>query len=142
MESLRFEKLTILSMVLFEFLIMIMTITPYGKIGNSNHFADKGMLYSMVLIVLMYSIPLMFYKLNISGMKYILAAVIGICTIGTGFIFILVCLPAIIPVGVLVTFFKQFSVKDYFICVIAGVICIGVITINVMWYAKIFSKQK
>lgn len=130
------ENMTIASMILFEVLIIFMPMTSYGNSGNANRFGSKGMIYSMVLIALMYIIPLLFYKLHIKTMKYIIAIIIGICTIGSIFIAILLWISIIFQAKILGIFFFQLSAKQYMFHIISEIVSIAIIVINIIWYKE------
>lgn len=132
-----FARTTILSVTLFEIMIVVTTFTPYGGLRNANYFGNKGMLYTILVIALMYGIPLVFYKLGIIGMKYILAVIIGVATLGAFVVFILMGISAIMVM-------KKMSLlvltrMENLATIITGVICIYTIASNFIWYINVFS---
>ncbi|MCC2864488.1 DUF5391 family protein [Ihubacter massiliensis] len=82
MEQKRFVVMTIFSALLFMAITVTATLTPYAQVGHANQFASPEMYNALLVISLMYFIPLLIYGLHVKSMKYVLAFVVGIYTVG------------------------------------------------------------
>lgn len=139
----KFVISTLLSATLFEVLIIAVSVSSFAGRGNANYWGGRGIIYSLIMVALMYIIPLILYEVHIKGMKYLLAFVIAIFTIGTGIIYIVIC-----PFGyvgfiamILDNIRNNMELTNCICNMVIKTICLLEIACNIIWYVINFSKK-
>jgi len=139
----KFVISTLLSAALFELLIIAVSISPFAGRGNANYWGGRGIIYSLIMVALMYIIPLILYGVNIKGMKYLLAFEIAIFTIGTGVIYIVVCPFGYVGVVAMImdNIRNNMELTNCICNIVIKIICLLEIICNIIWYIINFSKR-
>ena len=136
MKKYKFEISTLISAVLFGIIIICMSVTSLAGKGNANYWGSRGTIYSLIMVVLMYIIPMVLYELHIRSMKYILAFVIAIFTIGTVIIYTLIVLFEYSRIFTVLTNFSRENIKlcNPFCDIVVKIICPLEIACNIVWF--------
>lgn len=133
-----FATMTALSALLFMAITVTATLTPYAQTGHANRFASAEMYNALLVVGLMYGIPLFLYGLNVNSMKYVLAVVVGLYTIGAGGILlissdfvrsVLNMLPGM-----------QIPCETTAAAAVLDGLCVIAIIYNAVWYGAVFVK--
>ena len=121
---------TMISALLFCSLIIMASLSPLAESGpNANEFGSLGMWSAVGMILVLYILPLMIYKVGVAAMRYIMAV---FCGIG---IFINVANIGIVSlIGLKVSPFP-------YLAEIAG-ISIAAVIVNIIWFFVAFRSPK
>lgn len=134
-----FEIITMFSAILFMLITTIATLTPYAEIGNANQFGSVEMFYALLMIAFMYFIPLLLYELHINAMKYILAFVVGIFTLGSIGILVMFNTPVISMLNQ--TLQQQISDENTLPVILMKLVSGITIVCNILWYIVALKKR-
>ncbi|QTM97942.1 hypothetical protein ERJ70_00535 [Sediminibacillus dalangtanensis] len=121
---------TIVSALLYGLVIILTTLTPLAEIGESaNQFNTAGMWLAVSIVLACYFVPLLFFLLGLTWIKYVMAA---LCGIG-----LLSFLPMFL--GILLFMAKDGVSLSLFAVLVT---CGAGILINLMWYFAAFRTNR
>lgn len=101
------------------------SLTPLAKMGHGTRFGTLGMWYNMWFVSSGYIVPLVFYRLRVNAMKYVIAVVNGFWMIPLPFIAGIAFWAGrhMLPGG-------QISVS----CMVMGILALASLCVNILWY--------
>lgn len=123
--------ITLLSALLFCFLIIVISLSPLASYGkNANQFNSVGMWSSIGIIIMFYVVPLIAYLLGLKLMKYVTAILVFLALLTD---LALTMLNLILP---------KLN-KSITIASLSGVlgICIISLIVNFSWFFIAFAKS-
>lgn len=114
---------TVIVAVLLCLELILVTLTPFAKIGNGTRFNSEGMYANLTLAGGSYLVPLVLYFQKVKSMKYVIAVVNGIWLISQ---------PVIIAIAL--QWIKHETLEGKFICGISAIIAIITFVTEILWY--------
>lgn len=122
-ENKRVYLWTIIAAVLLCLELVLVSLTPFARIGNGTRFNSAGMYANLLLAGGSYLVPLVLYGQRIKPMKYIIAAVNGIWLISQ---------PVIIIIAL--QWVNRETNGICMICVALVIVAIVTFIIEILWY--------
>lgn len=114
---------TIIATVLLCLELILISLTPFAKVGNGIEFNNTGMHKNLIMVGGSYLIPLLLYSQKVKSMKYVIAIVNGVWLISQ---------PVIVMVAL--QWIKCKVAHGEFICGILVVIVMITFIIEILWY--------
>ena len=103
--------------------LILVTLTPFAKVGNGTRFKSEGMYANLMLAGGSYLVPLVLYCQKVKSMKYVIAVVNGIWLISQ---------PVIIAIAL--QWMKYETLEGKFICGISAFIAMITFITEILWY--------
>ncbi|MFJ5566174.1 DUF5391 family protein [Lysinibacillus xylanilyticus] len=116
--------MTIISGLLFCFIMIVASLTPFPDPGEFN---SLGMWLNIIMFLVFYILSLILYWVGVKGMKYVMAV---FCGVG-----LLISLSIIVLAFVLGT--VTYNVSDFLYVI---VLCVMSLIANIVWYIVAFKK--
>jgi len=121
---------TTISALLFCSLIIITSLSPLSEFGPKvNKFGSLGMWSAIGMILVLYILPLIIYKVGVAAMRFIMAI---FCSIGI--------LINIATIGIVLILGLQTSPFPYLVEIVG--ICITALIANFIWFFVAFRSSK
>lgn len=121
-----FTLTTMISALLFSTLIIIASLSPLSELGaNANKFGSFGMWGAVGMVLVLYLLPLITYKLAPGVMRFVMAI---FCSIGL--------LINISTVGVVFILGVRASSSPYLAWIVG--ICVAAFIVNIIWFFVTF----
>lgn len=114
---------TVIAAVLLCLELILVSLTPFAKIGNGTRFNSEGMYANLAFVGGSYLVPLVLYCQKVKSMKYVIAVVNGIWIISQ---------PVIISIALQWT--KHENLEGKVICGISALIAIITFAVEISWY--------
>lgn len=114
---------TIIATVLLCLELILISLTPFAKVGNGTEFNNTGMHKNLIMVGGSYLIPLLLYSQKVKSMKYVIAIVNGVWLISQ---------PVIVMVAL--QWIKREVAHGKYICGILVVIVMITFIIEILWY--------
>ncbi len=136
--------MTILSAGLFMAVTAVCSLTPFSGLGNANRFGSPGMFSALLTVGIMYFIPLALYVLKVRFIRGVLAAVVGIYTLGSIGILIVLPLLSAAPAVQLINRIYRADIRSglSITSAIACLLCAAEIAVNIAWYVTAFRRER
>ena len=121
---------TIISALLFCSLLIMISLSPLAESGpNANEFGSLGMWSAAGVILVLYILPLIIYKVGVTAMRYIMAIFCGI-----GILINVASMGIVLLINLKVSHFP-------YLAEIIG-ISIAAVIVNIIWFFVAFLSSK